>query len=140
MDSDAPGAVQQELHDVRDQLDALRSGICSRLRLSAWRRGPDGETVTMPTDEAILEAIERLQITIAAYEAPVDAAELPWAAIDAMIFVGRKMHAIQAIRTEFGDDLRLALDRLCARYKMLRREKPDGFTIPAEIYWDGFYS
>jgi hypothetical protein len=140
MEEDALAAVRQELQQARDELDALRSGICDRLHLSARRRGSDGEMITMPTDHTILAAITRLQVTVATYEAPLDAVEPAWAAIDAMIFDSRKIQAIQEIRSEFGDSLQEAVDRLSARYNKLRREKPDGFSVAADTYWDGFHS
>lgn len=140
MESDDLAAVQEALQQTRGELEALRSGICERLRLSARRPGPTGEMIAMPTDKTILAAITRLQVTIATYETPSDAVGPPWSTIDTMIFEGRRIQAIQSIRSEFGDSLHEALDRLVARFSMLRREKADSFTVAADTYWDGFYS
>ena len=60
--------------------------------------------------------------------------------IDSEIFAQRILPALKLIRGHYELGLKAALDVFYDRYEKLRREKPDQFSVPKEIYFDGFGS
>jgi hypothetical protein len=66
--------------------------------------------------------------------------QLDWGAIDPLIFDGRIVEGMIAIRKVTRDGIREAIDCYSERYRLLRDSRPEKFKVPHEGYWDGFYS
>ncbi|MDX5564149.1 hypothetical protein PYK79_13660 [Streptomyces sp. ID05-04B] len=140
--------VQRELATTRAQRDELRrelgdlrAWLCIKLGIGRDDRSRDEVTsLCVATDAEILGEVQRLQDELATFTSTEEAEERRWSGIDALIMENRRIHAIQAIRTEFGTSLRLAVDLLNERYTRLRRRRPDRFSESADTYWDGFHS
>ncbi len=63
-----------------------------------------------------------------------------WSVVDAHLYAGERLLALQELATRTQLPLETALLRLRDRYTFLRATRPDGFTHGPEGYWDGFYS
>jgi hypothetical protein len=63
-----------------------------------------------------------------------------WGPIDELLFAGRRVEAIAALRDETGCALRDALPAIGDRFEHLAREYEDRFSVPLETYWSGFSS
>ncbi|MEV5986016.1 hypothetical protein AB0L85_13465 [Streptomyces sp. NPDC052051] len=50
------------------------------------------------------------------------------------------IRALLTLRDHLGCSLHEALDAFCARYEVLRAERPNDFACDREEYWVGFYS
>ncbi|MFF4948987.1 hypothetical protein ACWC2K_12230 [Streptomyces chattanoogensis] len=59
---------------------------------------------------------------------------------DDEIIAGRIILGIKTIRDHLGCSVHDALDAYVARYRVLRRERPDDFATGHEEYWANFYS
>jgi hypothetical protein len=66
--------------------------------------------------------------------------EQPPQSVDRDIVNHRIIFAINAIREARACTLREALDIFAERYEVLRRDRPDDFTVSREDYGRGFYS
>ncbi|MFJ1703411.1 hypothetical protein [Kitasatospora sp. NPDC088346] len=64
--------------------------------------------------------------------------EQPWSKVDPLIFEGRRLQAVMQIREAFGVGLHDGVDLLRGRYEALRSERPEGFKVEHDDYWDGF--
>jgi len=60
--------------------------------------------------------------------------------LDNLIFLNRKLDAIQLLRQQRGLTLAAATDALTCRYRELRAGSPSQFTCDDEEYWRGFFS
>ncbi|MDQ0964428.1 hypothetical protein QFZ66_008306 [Streptomyces sp. B4I13] len=142
------GTVQRELATARTERDVLRrelGDLRARLciKLGIGREGPIRDEVTalgVATDAEIVGEVQRLQDELASFRSTEEAEERRWSGIDALITENRRIHAIQAIRSEFGTSLHLAVELLNERYTRLRRRHPDRFGESADTYWEGFHS
>lgn len=140
--------MQRELETTRAERDALRrelgdlrAWLCIKLGIGREDLSRDEVTALgVATDAEIAGEVQRLQDELASLRSTERAEERRWSGIDALIMESRRIHAIQAIRTEFGTSLRLAVDLLNERYTRLRRRHPDRFSEGADTYWDGFHS
>lgn len=148
MPQDDLETVQGELTRTRAERDALRRELGDLrallcMKLGIGRAEPSLHELTplgVATDAEIVDEVQRLCDELARLTSAVKADDGRWSGIDPLITENRKIHAIQAIRTEFGTSLQLAVDLLNERYTRLRHRHPDRFHESADTYWDGFRS
>ncbi|MER6563926.1 hypothetical protein ABT300_40655 [Streptomyces sp. NPDC001027] len=148
MPEDELETVRRELTRTRAERDALRQELGDlramlRMKLGVARPEPGRDELTslgVATDAEIVDEVQRLCEELARLTSAEQADDGRWSGIDDLITQNRKIHAIQAIRTEFGTSLQLAVDLLDERYTRLRRRHPDRFGESADAYWDGFRS
>ncbi|MGQ4360217.1 hypothetical protein [Streptomyces sp. SAS_272] len=148
MADEDPGTVRRELTEARAERDALgrelgdlRAWLCIELGMD--RAEPDRRRSTalgVATDAEIVGEVRRLRDELARCTSTERADDRRWSGIDVLIMDNRRIHAIQAIRSEFGTSLPLAVDLLSERYTRLRRRYPDRFGESTDTYWDGFRS
>jgi hypothetical protein len=134
-------ATRAERDALRRELGDLRALLCMKLGIERSARGR--QELTPPgvaTDAEIVDEVQRLCDESATLSSVEGADHGRWSGIDGLIVEGRRIHAIQAIRAEFGTSLQLAVDLLNERHTRLRRRHPERFTESAEDYWDGFRS
>ncbi|MDH6129959.1 hypothetical protein [Kitasatospora sp. GP82] len=62
------------------------------------------------------------------------------AGVDDDIVAGRIIHALKTIRDARGYSIPQALDVFADRYELLRRTRPNDFTLSPEEYGRGFHS
>ncbi|MFJ8045177.1 hypothetical protein ACIRBX_32210 [Kitasatospora sp. NPDC096147] len=125
MPEDDLETTQRELAGARAERDALRrqfDDLTARLRFE----------LGVATDADIVGEVRRIRAELAEFRATEEADERRWAGIDSLIVGNRKIHAIQAIRAEFGAGLQLALELLDERHARLRRRTPDRFGTVAD--------
>ncbi len=60
--------------------------------------------------------------------------------VDEDIVAGRIVRALKAIRDARGCSIPQAIDVFADRYELLRRTRPNDFTLSPEEYGRGFYS
>ncbi|WP_328433273.1 hypothetical protein [Streptomyces sp. NBC_00425] len=140
--------VQRELTGTRAERDALRrelgdlrAWLC--IELGIGRAEPSRHESTdlgVATDAEIVGEVRRLRDELARCTSAEETDDRRWSGIDVLIMDGRRIHAVQAVRTEFGTSLQLAVELLSERYTRLRRRYPDRFGESADTYWDGFRS
>ncbi|MCZ2111861.1 MAG: hypothetical protein LC118_20275 [Dehalococcoidia bacterium] len=63
-----------------------------------------------------------------------------WSVVDAHLFAGERLLALQELAARAQLPLETALLRLRDRYIFLRATRADGFALGPDGYWDGFYS
>lgn len=63
-----------------------------------------------------------------------------WQSIDDLIVQRGVLPAMQAIREAEGCSLHRAIDVFAERYELLRRTRPDDFTVSSEEYGRGVYT
>ncbi|MBG0565362.1 hypothetical protein [Actinoplanes aureus] len=63
-----------------------------------------------------------------------------WHEVDDHIVQNRIIHGLQAIRRARECGIPSALDEFAERYRWLRENRPEDFTVGPESYWTGFYS
>ncbi|MFI5533917.1 hypothetical protein ACIA8O_35810 [Kitasatospora sp. NPDC051853] len=133
MSENSPHGLHRELASLRAERDVLRHELGDlRARLSI--------ELGTTTDADTLREVRRLRAELASFEATEQSDDHRWSTIDDLIVANRKIHAVQAIRTEFDTSLPLALDLLAERHTRLRHRHPTRFEEPADTYWDGFAS
>jgi hypothetical protein len=148
MPEDDLETVRRELSRTRVERDALRRELgdlkallCMKLGIERSERGRHELTPPgLATNAEIVDEVQRLCDELAALTSAEGSDAGRWSGIDGLIVEGRRIHAIQAIRAEFGTSLQLAVDLLSERCTRLRRRHPERFTESAEAYWDGFRS
>jgi len=133
MPQDDLETVQGELIRTRAERDALRRELGDLRALLRMKLG-------VATDAEIVDEVQRLCDELAGLTSAEQADDGRWSGIDGLITENRRIHAIQAIRAEFGTSLQLAVDLLNERYTRLRHRHPDRFRESADTYWDGFRS
>jgi hypothetical protein len=60
-----------------------------------------------------------------------------WSVIDREIFDGRPVHAVRAVRQEFGGGIHDAIDVVADRFALLRDERPGEFTVDVDSWGKG---
>ncbi|MHA6758248.1 hypothetical protein [Streptacidiphilus sp. PAMC 29251] len=131
--------ARAERDALRRELDDLRLWLCIKLGIVREEPSRHGFTaLNVATDPEIVEEVQRLRDELARLKTTEEADDRRWTGIDDLIMESRKIHALQAIRVEFGTSLRLAIDLLNERHTRLRRRHPDRFSESADTYWDGF--
>ncbi|MEU1205112.1 hypothetical protein [Nocardia sp. NPDC005825] len=60
--------------------------------------------------------------------------------LDDMIVAEKVVQALRAIKTEMGCSLHEAIDEFDLRYRRLRAERPDDFTLPHGEYGRNVYT
>ncbi|MCX5265547.1 hypothetical protein [Streptomyces sp. NBC_00199] len=148
MPEDDLETVQRELTGTRAERDALRrelgdlrAWLC--IELGIGRAEPsryESTDLGVATDAEIVGEVRRLRDELARCTSTEETDDRRWSGIDVLITDGRRIHALQAIRAEFGTSLRLAVDLLGERHTRLRHRYPDRFGESADTYWDGFRS
>ncbi|GIF20895.1 hypothetical protein Ate02nite_36250 [Paractinoplanes tereljensis] len=63
-----------------------------------------------------------------------------WPEVDEHIVQHRIIPGLQVIRSARGCGIPPALEEFAERYRWLRENQPDDFTVSHESYWTGFYS
>lgn len=63
-----------------------------------------------------------------------------WPEVDDHILQHRILDGLQVIRDARGCGIPQALDEFAERYRWLRVNRPDDFTVSEESYGAGFYS
>jgi hypothetical protein len=63
-----------------------------------------------------------------------------WPEVDDHIVQQRIIHGLQAVRRARGCGIPQALDEFVERYRWLRENRSEEFTVSDESYWAGFYS
>ncbi|MGW6685780.1 hypothetical protein [Streptomyces sp. NPDC054961] len=67
-------------------------------------------------------------------------APAPVTVADGEILTRRILPGIKIMREHLGCSLQAAFLAFHARYEVLRRERPEDFTLAPEEYWEGFSS
>ena len=66
--------------------------------------------------------------------------DVQFAEIDALLFANDPLRAARRSREVTGLGLHASGDIMHERYRKLREESPDKFSITNEEYWSGWYS
>jgi hypothetical protein len=71
----------------------------------------------------------------------IDLTDEQWLAVDEALFENNPLLAIKLIRQQFSRlGLHQAGDVMHSRYKLLREQSPQRFTLTDEEYWSEWYS